>query len=323
MLQLPDFKEKQIVFIQASRQKMNSLRFKNDNLVFCIDEKIENQVSCHKVIAIFIQGDISITSVLIRKALEYGISIFFLTYNLRLYASINAIAEGNTLLRYNQYHFEKDIICSRNLVKNKCLNQLTLIKEVNPNFFKGTTRLRLYNEIANKIDKAVSLDEILGLEGSFAKKYFKAVFDDTGWYRRMPRTKVDMTNLLMDMGYTMLFNYIDALLKLHGFDTYKGIYHQLFFQRKSLTCDLIEPFRVIIDKALIKAYRLKQINEKDFKKQGEGLLLKYAASKSYSRFLLEAIIVEKEEIFSYIKKHYFCVLNKTDDFPVFKYQSPK
>lgn len=321
MLQLPDFKEKQIVFIRATRQKMNFLRFKNDNLVFEVDEKIENQISCHKVIAIFIMGDISVTTVLIRKALEYGISIFFLTYNLRLYGAINAVAEGNTLLRHHQYHFEKDLVCSKNLVKNKCLNQLTLIKEINPAFFSGTTKIKVYKELAGKIDKAVFLNEILGLEGSFAKKYFQAVFADTGWYRRMPRTKVDMTNSLMDIGYTMLFNYVDALLKLHGFDTYKGIYHQLFYQRKSLTCDLVEPFRVIIDKALIKAYRLKQVNEKDFKKHGEGLCLRYTESKKYARIFLEAIISQKEEIFSYVKKHYFCVLNDTDDFPLYKYQS--
>ncbi len=320
MLQLSDFKEKQIVFIRATRQKVNSLRFKNDNLVFSVDDKVENQVSCHKVMAIFIVGDMSVTTVLIRKALKHGISIFFLSYNLRLYAAVNAIAEGNTLLRYNQYHFEKELEFSKKLIKNKVLNQLTLIKEITPAFFQGTTRIKEYKKMEAKIDSAVSLDEILGMEGSFAKKYFQLVFAEAGWYRRMPRTKVDITNLLMDIGYTMIFNYVDALLKLHGFDTYKGIYHQLFYQRKSLTCDLVEPFRVIIDKSIIKAYRLKQVNPKDFKKLGEGFALKYSESKKYARFFLEAIMANKEDVFIYVKKHYFCVLNKKNDFPLFKYK---
>ena len=52
----------------------------------------------------------------------------------------------------------------------------------------------------------------------------------------------------MDIGYTYLFNFIDALLRLYGFDTYLGFYHKEFYQRKSLVCDVVEPFRCIIDK---------------------------------------------------------------------------
>jgi CRISPR-associated protein Cas1 len=54
-------------------------------------------------------------------------------------------------------------------------------------------------------------------------------------------------------------------LRLYGFDVYKGFYHKLFFNRKSLASDIMEPFRCVIDKALLKAFNLKQINEKDFK----------------------------------------------------------
>ena len=80
----------------------------------------------------------------------------------------------------------------------------------------------------------------------------------------MPGVKPDATNLLLDMGYTFLFNFIDALLLLFGFDSYKGCYHKLFFQRKSLSCDVVEPFRCIIEKQILKSYHLKQINKDDF-----------------------------------------------------------
>ena len=68
----------------------------------------------------------------------------------------------------------------------------------------------------------------------------------------------------MDIGYTQIFNFIDSILRLYGFDTYKGVYHKLFFARKSLACDIEEPFRSIIDKALLKAHNLNQINPDDF-----------------------------------------------------------
>ena len=58
------------------------------------------------------------------------------------------------------------------------------------------------------------------------------------------------------------FNCMDSLLRLYGFDTYKGFYHKLFFQRKSLACDVMEPFRCVIDKQILKAFNLGQIDEK-------------------------------------------------------------
>jgi len=81
---------------------------------------------------------------------------------------------------------------------------------------------------------------------------------------RYPRTKIDKNNLLLDMGYTFLFHFIETLLCLYGFDLYEGFYHKRFYQRKSLVCDVQEPFRCIIDEALKKAYNLGRISEKDF-----------------------------------------------------------
>ena len=74
---------------------------------------------------------------------------------------------------------------------------------------------------------------LLGVEGNYSKYFFKTYLVPAGWRRRAPRTKEDIPNLLMDIGYTYLFNFIDSLLRLHGFDTYKGYYHKLFFDDKA------------------------------------------------------------------------------------------
>ncbi len=319
MLQLPDFIQKQIVIIDPRNgTSINDLKFKNENIVLYKDGTIINQVSIHKIFAVFIIGEMTITSVLIKKVKKCGISIFLLNRNFEEYAAICAQAEGNYLLRHNQYHFVDDLNFSKNLVKNKCHNQLILLKEQSSELFKNKSRLQQYKEIAAKIDQATSMDQLLGIEGSVSKNYFNKYFHDIGWYKRMPRSKVDMVNVLLDIGYNMLFNFIDSLLRLHGFDTYKGIYHQLFFQRKSLSCDIMEPFRVLIDRALMKAFHLGQLDERDFTLSKGQYLLKIDQSRKYVRIFLDALMDSKEDIFVYVKGFYFCILNQKQEYPFFK-----
>ncbi len=83
---------------------------------------------------------------------------------------------------------------------------------------------------------------LLGVEGSASRIYFKAFFEEFGWRSRCPRAKQDRLNLLLDIGYSQLFYFIETLLHLYGFDVYKGVYHQTFYQRKSLVCDFSRTF---------------------------------------------------------------------------------
>ncbi len=312
MLSFNDFNEKKILFIQSGECDCSKIKFRNDNIVFEKSGEIVSQASCHKIFAIFIIGDASLTTVFIQNAKKFGISIFLLKYNFLNYASINAAAEGNYLLRIEQYKGKNELAMAKNLMKNKLANQLALIKTVS---LKKRESLN-DDELFGKIEKAKNEQELLGLEGSFTKKFFKIYFADIGWYKRMPGVKIDHYNILLDIGYTFLFNFIDSLLRLYGFDTYKGFYHKLFFKRQSLSCDIVEPFRCLIDKQLLKSFHLKQINEKDFKIDNGRYLLKYENSKKYAEIFFGAIMENKEEIFIYVYSFYRHIQGK-GDFPFF------
>jgi len=313
MISLPDFKEKQILFVQTERGVENKLQFQNDNIIFKKDDKNINKISCYKVFTIFIIGDFTITSYLIRNCKKYGISMFFLKNNFEVYASLNSELEGNYLLREKQYNPKDEFETAKKLIKNKTYNQLVLLKEKKKIIdLKGE-----YEFLCKKIDSAKDNEQLLGIEGSLSRNFFANYFKDCNWIRRMPRTKYDINNVLLDIGYTFLFNFIDSLLKLHGFDTYKGIYHKLFFQRKSLSCDIMEPFRCLIDKELVKAYNLGQIDENDFKEERGKYVLAYDKQRKYLEIFFKAIINRKEDVFIYVKNFYYFFMNNKD-FPFFK-----
>jgi len=310
MLSLPDFREKQILFIQAEKGLENKLQFNNENVCFKKDGKIINQLSCHKIFCIFIIGDFSITTPLIKKCSKYGISLFLVQNNFEVYGALNAKSAGNYLLREKQYKQDKDqsFFVAKMLVKNKIENQFRLLRE----YKKIKDERKQLNKIFKKINSVKDEKQLLGVEGNMSKIYFQNIFKEFNWLRRMPRVKIDEINILLDIGYTFLFHFVDALLQLYGFDTYKGVYHKLFFQRKSLACDIMEPLRYVVDKQIVKAFHLGQIDLNDFKKMKFGVYqLSYNKQSKYMKIFFSGIMDNKEDIFKYIREYYYYNMEKT------------
>ncbi len=313
-MSLPDFSEKQILFIEARYGVENSLQFQNDNILYKKDGRNTNRIACLKVFAIFIIGNFTMTSNLVKKCREYGISLFLLSNNFETYAAIGAGLESNFLLRDRQYKTENDFELAKELVKNKVSNQLSLMKERN----NGLDFEKMFSEAEKKIAEAKDEQSLLGIEGNYSKNFFAEYFKLMDWSRRMPRTKFDVNNVLLDIGYTFLFNFVESLLRLYGFDTYKGFYHKLFFQRKSLACDVMEPFRCLIDKQLLKAHNLGQINKNDFEYKGGKYVLSFENQQKYVRMFLEVLMNNKEELFVYVKDFYRFFVVEGRQFPSFK-----
>ena len=319
MLSLPDLKEKQIVFFHAKPHR--KLQFSNENLVLRDVEtrQVENRVSCHKIFALFLIGDMTLTSVLLRKSSQYGFTVVMMTRSFRTYGVIGAKTEGNYLLRRKQYSLTKSLAISKHIVKNKVSNQIRLLKKIRSKKEfekKAIETLERYDE---KIDLSGDENSLLGLEGYCSKIFFQTYFKSLDWKARRPRTKCDIINLLLDIGYTYIFHFVESHLRLYGFDLYMGVYHKAFYERKSLVCDLVEAFRCLVDSKIRKAYALKQIHKEDFFHKNNQYNLKYKESEKYTRLFAETIMEYKEEIFKYSQAYYrsFIREKKAEEFPVF------
>ena len=314
MLSLPDFRHKQILFIRAEKDMDAKIKFHNENIAYAEEGNIDNQLSVHKVFCLFILGDCSITTKLIQNCIKYGVSVVFLKNNFEAYAVIGSSAEGNYLLRQKQYSQsgEGNFGIAKMIIKNKVSNQMILLKENNRELDMAPIKCCM-----EMIDCAREEKELLGIEGSASKFFFNNYFLEMDWYRRSPRAKVDINNVLLDIGYTFLFNFIDALLRLYGFDTYRGCYHKLFFQRKSLACDIMEPFRCLIDRQILKSYHLKQIDKNDFTLFQGRYELSYEKQKKYAELFLLCLMERKEDLYNFVKSFYYYILKPDQDFPIF------
>lgn len=308
MLTKPNFLAKKIVMVHIN--KGEKLSFANDNLV--VKEKSGKtliQYTCHRIFIIYIVGGFTITTGLVERGRNYGISFVFLKPSYKFYASIPYESRGNTQLVGKQYTTDISMPIAQQLVKTKLTNQRKLVAQ-----------LRLSKEVISSLDELIlKLDEpvanlatLMGIEGTGAKIYFKEVFGTLGWQGRQPRVKRDIINLLLDIGYTILFNYIDAMTSIYGFDTYKGNLHQEFYARKSLICDLVEPFRVIIDKKIRKMYNLGQVSEENFICINGRYNINYKSKFHYGGELAKEVNQHSACIFDYMQAYYRWFMTSTD-----------
>ncbi len=313
-----DFECKQIAFVFINRGE--KISFKNDNIVITDAEgKIKHQSTCYRLFLLFICGDYCLTTGILDRASKFGFNLVFMNPNLRVTKIIPSKAEGNVLLRKKQYAYEKTDIASH-IISNKIHNQNELLKQRRHKTDEEKDVIKKLAQFEEDVLKpGLSVQEIMGIEGISAKLYFQTLFKAYSWTARRPRVKYDITNCLLDIGYTILFNVINSLLEMYGFDVYVGILHTQFFHRKSLVCDLEEPFRPIIDGALIKALNLGQINEKDFWKNQNQYILPWKNSAKYVEIFIKAIMEYKNKVFIYLQSYYRAFMrNKSlNEFPVF------
>ncbi len=319
MMSPHDFREKQVIC--AFLNQGEKFSFKNDNVIITNTEgEIIHQSTCYLLFSLFIIGHVTITSGLIQRSEKFGFSIVLMTHSLRVYAVLSAGAEGNVLLRRKQYEYDK-LDLAAHIVFNKIYNQVAILKKIRGKNDEMLSTINLLHGYAEEVKAAdIKLKSILGIEGSAAKVYFRTVFSDYNWIARRPRVKHDMTNCLMDIGYTLLFNMIEAMLDIYGFDKYHGVYHQQFYHRKSLVCDLVEPFRPVIDERIRKAFNLGQCHEKDFDIIQGQYRLYGKKSVPYLTWLMEPLIERKDDIFIYVRNYYraFMKGKELSEYPLFK-----
>lgn len=289
------------------------LRVSNGDLLLSDVEqgKTLTKLPFQKILALFIVGHIRITTPLIDKCKKFNVALIVVNTRFRPVFYWANSAEANYLLRQRQFEFPQgDISIAGVLVRNKITNQIaTLIKTRKTD---ATTKLSIAvcRKCLNKIEHTSVYNSLMGLEGLASKYYFDALFQDLSWQKRMPRIKCDIINVTLDIGYTILFNYIECFLRIFGFDIYVGIYHRLWFKRKSLVCDMIEPFRCIIDRCVRSAFHRGQFTEKDFENIKGEYKLRISKNSDYCKVFFDSLIPYKRDIFLYIRSYYRCFMQK-------------
>lgn len=318
--------EMRTIFVVNCIEHNRGLRVHNGELMleeFDEDKKKTlTKFPFQKLLALFVIGHITVTTPIIDKCKRFGVALVVMKPNLRPVFYWASSAEANYLLRKRQFEYNPDdIAIGKILVHNKVLNQKSTLMKTRKKDEATIGAINQCEAALNTIPDIEEYNQLMGIEGTIAKSFFAAYFSQCNWNGRHPRMKSDMMNVTLDIGYTILFNFIESFIRMFGFDLYVGVYHRLWFKRKSLVCDLMEPFRCIIDHATLISFNRKQFSEKDFTLIKQEYRLKYEKCADYYKVFYDALIEYKMEIFRYVQQYYRCFMGckSVKQYPIFKF----
>lgn len=314
------------IFVINCVEHTRSIRVQNGE--FLLEEikeekkRVLTKIPFQKLLALFVIGHITITTPLIEKCHKFNVALVVMKPNLRPVFYWANTAEANYLLRQRQHQYSSDdMTIAKLLVRNKIGNQITALKKTRRKDDGTLQALLACRRSLELIDCADHVTTLMGLEGAASKAFFSSYFAGLNWKTRRPRLKCDVLNVALDIGYTILFNYVEVFLRMFGFDLYVGVYHRLWFKRKSLVCDLMEPFRCLVDHTVLLAFNRKQFKEEDFKKSKEEYYLTPEKCGTYYQAFYEALIPYKSTFFAYAQQYYRCFIGckPITQYPIFEF----
>ena len=275
------------------------LRLENDTLRIEVDRETRLRVPLHHLGSVVCFGNVGVSTPLIHRLADSGISLALLDANGRFKARIEGSMSGNVLLRRAQHERSMDDVFTLDIARACVAGKIRNGRQV---LMRGAREAKADHEEAllargsddlaaalRSLPQAINLDVVRGIEGEAARQYFACLnllvrrdardeFRMDGRTRRPPR---DRMNALLSFLYSMLMNDCRSAVEAAGLDPQVGFLHVLRPGRAALALDLMEEFRFVADRIALTLVNRGQIGPADFAvREGGAVLLEGEARKA-------------------------------------------
>ncbi len=233
------------------------LEYRMNNLI--VRGETEKKVLIDEINTLIIQSTaVSLTASLLCELMKNNVKVIFCDEKHNPQSELLPYCGAhNTSKRYKeQMHWTKtakEKIWTE-IIKRKIDSQATLLL-----YFGFEEQSKLVRSYVDEVE----LNDVTNREGHAAKVYFNCLLG-----RGNSRKDGNFLNGCLNYGYAVILSAFNREIVASGFLTQLGIWHDNEFNQFNFACDLMEPFRVIIDKV---AYSLEE-NDKDFKRKMTAIL---------------------------------------------------
>lgn len=210
----------------------------------------------------------------IRWLIKHNVQISILNWDGKLLTTMLPPESTNVKTRFAQYHAFEDEKTRVKIAKNfieakfdKSLVVLDYLKQRYPEIDYD------FSPDLKKLDSAKKINDILGVEGGIAYKYWnefsKVIPEKYDYESRVDQSRRatgagDMVNTMLNYGYALLEAECLRTINAVGLDPHVGFLHEMNTGKNSLAYDLQEPFRFLVDFAVISLIESEKMDNKDF-----------------------------------------------------------
>ncbi len=274
------------------------LRKEGEAVAARIEKQTKMRVPLHNLDGIVCFGRVGVSPQLMAACAKANVTISFLTPYGGFLAAVVGFTPGNVLLRREQYRqaddAAKSLAVAKNFVAGKIANSRSVLLRGARDASDDVRReglQRVAKQMAidlQFLDKAQSLDQLRGMEGDSANRYFQAFnfmvaqgVEGFEFSLRSRRPPLDRINALMSFLYAMLAHDARSACEATGLDAAVGFLHRDRSGRPGLALDLMEEFRsFFVDRLVFSLINRRQIKASDFTvTEGGAVLLKDDARK--------------------------------------------
>lgn len=226
---------------------------------------------------------------------ERGIALLVLNHrHPERSAYLNTPMQGDVHRRVRQYALHLDAAFrarqALHLVKLKLIRQyqhlhrqMALRADLRHELHKATQTLA--SLLADLQTGDWELERLRGVEGAAGAAYFAAfsrLFPPAlGFKHRHRRPPTDPVNACLSLGYTLLHHEAVDALRAVGLDPMLGCLHDLYYQRDSLACDLVEPLRPLLDAWVQGLFHDRELRAEDFRYEEAACFLRSAGKQRF------------------------------------------
>ena len=231
---------------------------------------------------------VSLTGILLAALTEKKVKVIFCDAKRNPIAELvshhgchDSAAKIRTQITWNQEN--KDMIW-RDIVSEKIRKQSEFLQEIG--------KFQEASMLSNYIGQ-VELADTTNREGHAAKVYFNGIFG-----MDFTRSAENPVNAALNYGYSLLLSAVNREVSANGYLTQLGIFHDNMFNHFNLSCDIMEPFRVLVDRLV---YRYNPVEfEKEEKHSMWAVLDEKVLIDGQKQFVSNAIKIYTRSVFDAI-----------------------
>lgn len=205
------------------------------------DDSSTTKIFINEIYMLIIESTaVSLTAALLNELTKQKIKIIFCDEKRNPSSELIAYyGAHDTSAKYrNQIQWSSDIkeFVWTEIVREKIKKQSDLLKTKKCSEF----------ELLDKYIVDMTLNDASNREGHAAKVYFNALFG-----KDFTRSSESLINAALNYGYSIILSAFTREIVANGYMTQLGLFHDNMFNPFNLASDLMEPFRILVDRRVV------------------------------------------------------------------------